>query len=580
MSDPEWWSPTCKPFSVLIVRSAWMSLAALLVMTRPTAVRSSEGGIVTSEPAIACTIQTDAPIAHVDPAYLSFNIDAAELRGADPGGVDFPWSSKRLAARTRHLMPLKLRIGGGAQRSEVYSHDFLTQKLPLVTAMASNMGAQLVWGAAPCKLDGNTCDMSNVEALVNSSAAVGISEWEFGNEPGPTNGAAGGRALGRAFVRFKQLLAARFPNSSLIGPDVGYGAWAHPPVLHSEDATWLVGFLEAAAPVLDGATIHIYPFDHNDVGGDTHTAITTTPSVHTADPTCQSEVRRPNLPWCNYTRVMWPGPGELYDTAPLQDFALPFARLVRQHAPVASKSLRVGETAAVNHGGWDNVTNTFVSGFWNVYQMGWVAQAGYHIMHRQSLTCRPGDSGMGHGEKCAYGVLNTAPDFEPTPDYWLAVLHKRLMGTAVLNTTVVSTQENTHAAIDGQHPMLASVVTPQGLERVVRLFAHCSHNRSGALTLMFANPQTAPMPLSLQSSLDSSPRELYVLTAAADGSNNPLLQSKRVALNGEPLLLMGPAQTLLPDLLPVRAPAHSNIVLPALSYGFISLPRASAVACQ
>ena len=56
-------------------------------------------------------------------------------------------------------------------------------------------------------------------------------------------------------------------------------------------------------------------------------------------------------------------PGELYDTAPVQAFALPFADIVRKHAPLAAASLRVGETAAVNHGGWENVTNAFISGF-------------------------------------------------------------------------------------------------------------------------------------------------------------------------------------------------------------------------
>jgi hypothetical protein len=43
---------------------------------------------------------------------------------------------------------------------------------------------------------------------------------------------------------------------------------------------------------------------------------------------------------------------------------------------------------------------------------------------------------MGQGERCSYGVLSTAPGFAPTPDYWLALLHTRLMGRAVLNVTI------------------------------------------------------------------------------------------------------------------------------------------------
>eukprot|EP01052_Picozoa_sp_SAG31_P051662 SAG31_NODE_12373_length_946_cov_1.652893_2_plen_279_part_01 len=233
------------------------------------------------------------------------------------------------------------------------------------------------------------------------------------------------------------------------------------------DAAWLRAFFQGAGPVLQGATVHIYPFDHNDVGGDAHTHSSSTsrdPSrssrrraVGTLDPVCTGEAsaswargtagRGRNLPWCNFSRVLWPGPGELFDTRPVQDFALPFAAIVRQHAPAAAQSLRIGETAAVNHGGWDNVTNAFVSGFWSVYQMGWLAQAGYAVVHRQSLTCRGGYSGMGNGERCSYGVLSNAPRFAPTPDYWVALLHKRLMGRRVLNVTTSISDANSASPI-------------------------------------------------------------------------------------------------------------------------------------
>jgi hypothetical protein len=152
---------------------------------------------------------------------------------------------------------------------------------------------------------------------------------------------------------------------------------------------------------MQGATVHIYPFDHNDAGGDEHTLTSRAgPGLASRDPVCGGEAAGAwaqqtagggvNLPWCNFTRVLWPGPGELFDTRPVQDFALPFASIVRAAAPRgAGRSLRVGETAAVNHGGWDNVTNAFVSGFWNVYEMGWLAQAGFAVMHRQYVRGLP-----------------------------------------------------------------------------------------------------------------------------------------------------------------------------------------------
>jgi hypothetical protein len=283
-------------------------------------------------------VDTRAPLSVVDPAFLSFNIDAAELRQG------FPWNSTVLAARARHLAPLKLRIGGGAQSHSVYDTAFLHHELPQITGLAAAMNASLVWGTAPCKTpkqakNSSTCDMRNAEALVQSAAAAGIAEWEFGNEPGAKGGVDSARFLARAFVQFKKLLASRFPHAPLIGPDVGYGAWAAPLARGSADGDWVAAFFEAAAPVLDGATVHIYPFDHNDVGGDAHLlASSGRIGASAADPACASEVG-PNLPWCNYTRVMWPGPGELFDTSPVQSFALPFADIVRQYAPNAAKSL-------------------------------------------------------------------------------------------------------------------------------------------------------------------------------------------------------------------------------------------------
>jgi hypothetical protein len=302
---------------------------------------------------------------------------------------------------------------------------------------------------------------------------------------------------------------------------------------------------------------------------------------------------------------------------------------------VCGGAQRVGETAAVNHGGWDNVTNAYVSGFWGVYEMGWLAQGGYHVMHRQSLTCRAGYSGMGGGEKCAYGVLNTAPAFEPAPDYWLAVLHKRLMGTIVLNAsatiavpqleqaaaaggggggggeggsapppadgrTSVSKNKKTTAAADDRGAAAAGssssggggspIATPRGLEGVVRLFAHCSlaaaggGGGGGGVTLMFANPQTAVVSLSLPPELAHSGREAYILTPAADGSGNPPLQSKKVGLNGGDALELvadgSGAKVDLPPMLPAKQPAGKDMMLPALSYGFFVLPDAQATACK
>jgi hypothetical protein len=59
---------------------------------------------------------------------------------------------------------------------------------------------------------------------------------------------------------------------------------------------------------------------------------------------------------------------------------------------------------------------------------------------------------MGQGERCSYGVLSTAPGFAPTPDYWLALLHTRLMGRAVLNVSLASDDGGGGGGGGGQGP--------------------------------------------------------------------------------------------------------------------------------
>jgi hypothetical protein len=53
-----------------------------------------------------------------------------------------------------------------------------------------------------------------------------------------------------------------------------------------------------------------------------------------------------------------------------------------------------------------------------------------------------------------------------------------------------------------------------------------------------------------------------------------------VALNGVPLEFIGAAKTELPPLAPARRPGGGALSLPALSYGFVVLPEASAAACK
>jgi heparanase len=253
----------------------------------------------------------------------------------------------------------------------------------------------------------------------------------------------------------------------------------------------------------------------------------------------------------------------------MQAFALPFAERTRRVGGVVD--VRVGETAAVNHGGWSNVTDGFVSGFWTLYQLGWLAQAGFTVMQRQALACGPRyRDGRG-----AYGLLSVSPAFEPTPDYWLSLLFTRLMGTAVLNASAAVTVDGAAAA--GAAPF----ATPAGLERTVRLFAHCSADGAGApagaVTLAFANPQTFGVVIDLGAGgrLAASARDEYRLSPPAGDAMR--LRSHSVVLNGAATPLAAAADGTAPVLPAARA--SGTLRLAPLTYGFIVLRDANAPAC-
>jgi heparanase 1 len=293
----------------------------------------------------------------------------------------------------------------------------------------------------------------------------------------------------------------------------------------------------------------------------------------------------------------------------MQAFALPF-----QAAAKAANitDVRVGETAAVNHGGWDNVTDGYVSGFWSVYQLGWLAQAGFKAMQRQTIACGPKYRNGGG----VYGLLSEAPAYTPRPDYWTSLLWTKLMGPSVLQTRVNFTA-------DGSQPS-PPFATPKGLERTLRVYAHCTPTAGsgttattttvrdsamergtkqgmergyakGAVTIAFANPQTFPVVLNLtglstaSTSTASTPtanldREEYRLVPLSSDATDEVngLRGLKVALLGKG----GARDTLevaadgsLPSLEPVEVGAGTSLRLEPLTYGFIVLPNAAAAAC-
>ena len=138
-----------------------------------------------------------------------------------------------------------------------------------------------------------------------------------------------------------------------------------------------------------------------------------------------------------------------------------------------------------------------------------------------------------------YGLLDEKT-FTPRPNYWAAVLWRRLMGPIVLSP--------------GPQP-----------ENNLYIYAHCMRDRPGGVTVLAINAGTTPQELEV-----SIPGERYTLTAEE-------LESTAVQLNGH--ALQARSDGGLPPLtgMPIRA---GRLRLAPASITFVAFPKAGNSGCQ
>ena len=143
-----------------------------------------------------------------------------------------------------------------------------------------------------------------------------------------------------------------------------------------------------------------------------------------------------------------------------------------------------------------------------------------------------------------YGMIDDVT-LDPRPDYWASVLWRRLMGQRVLDVG--------RTAVDDQ----------------VRVYAHCSRERVGAVTVLAINLDSENNVRIDIDGISNAEKELYLLT-----SNG--LDSADLRLNGT---LLRDDNGVLPPLDPSqigRRPAD----IPPHAMAFIVYPNAAAAACQ
>lgn len=167
----------------------------------------------------------------------------------------------------------------------------------------------------------------------------------------------------------------------------------------------------------------------------------------------------------------------------------------------------------------------------------------FRFLDHAARLAKRGVSAIFHNTLAAseYGLLDQN-GFAPRPNYWAALLWRRLMGTTVLDAG---------PSRPGLH-----------------LYAHCLRGRPGGVALLAINlSRTEPASVVLP-----GPAERYTLASAG-----PELQSSRVRLNGDELALG--ADDELPHLQGARVPPGPVDLAPA-TITFLTVADAGNGACR
>jgi hypothetical protein len=201
-----------------------------------------------------------------------------------------------------------------------------------------------------------------------------------------------------------------------------------------------------------------------------------------------------------------------------------YAGLRDQYLP--ERPLWVTETADAACGGtrW---ASTFTDSFRYLNQLGTLAQRGVQVVMHNTL------------DSSDYGLLDER-DYEPRPNFWAAVLWRRLMGTTVL-------QPGTSPSPD------------------LYLYAHCLRGVSGGVSLLAINASAQAQTMDI-----AKASERYTLSAQQ-------LERRSVQLNGRILELQ--SDDTLPAIKGAKVPS-GRVTLNSQSITFLAVPEAANAACR
>lgn len=453
---------------------------------------------------------------------------AAQQKDFTPAGIDpnlyqyrapIDLSNPRLVKLAAALGPAYVRVSGTWANSAYFQDSdnpaagnapsgfsgVLTRKewkgvVDFSHAVGAGIVTSVATGAGPRDAHG-VWSSEQARQLFEYTKSIGgrIAATEFMNEP--TYAAMGGApkgydaaAYGRDIQVFRAFLQKTAPGTVFLGPgSVGEGPFAMPMgsgVLKSED------LLRATGPAFDVFSYHLYASASQRCASMGASSQTTAAAALSQD-------------WLSRSEKI----GAFY--AELRDKFEP------------GKSLWVTETADAACGGnpW---ASSFLDTFRYLIQHASLARGGVKVIMHNTLASSD------------YGLLDEST-FAPRPNYWAAVLWRRLMGTTVLDP--------------GPSP------APN-----VYFYAHCLRNRPGGVTLLVINAdQQRAQDITLPSDA-----ERYTLTANQ-------LQDTSVQVNGSTLQLNSDGDLPQVSGEPTRA---GRVSFAPASITFLTISNASNSVCQ
>lgn len=347
--------------------------------------------------------------------YLSADIDWWPANTSESGGgwgdaglLSLDLSNKRLQNMVAHLSPGILRVGGSLDNFVKYrvgsmSEEQCKEKIMFrekgwelclnmtrwdeFNEFARNAGLDVVFGLSYGQIQDGSWDYENPTALLNYSKQKNYTffGFELGEEMNPNPETVQFQNLLSGYTKLRKTLKTLWPNQTprVIGPCVGM---TYENVKNKKQFQFMSEFINAS--VVDTLCLHSY----NNDGGDN-----------------------------------WQKPGFLNQTLKQAKGVLKALRNKSSNTP-----LWCGECGPHNDGGVANVTDRFISSFWYADALGHLASLGLEQFGRQSLV----------GSN--YGLLEM-DTFLPNPDFYIAVLWKKLMGTNVLNLEYNNNNDQFHA---------------------------------------------------------------------------------------------------------------------------------------